>query len=107
MEVEAANFKKYDDERVELYKIIRELESKTKDNKKPYYKKLSTADELVSFLQKANGTSLKSISEVENTESKEPIQKTDSWPMPNQGLIDQLRQEILNVTKEMLNYKYL
>lgn len=37
----------------------------------------------------------------------EGLKNSENWPQANQGAIDKLRQENLNITKDLLNLKYL
>ncbi|CAI2359505.1 unnamed protein product [Moneuplotes crassus] len=118
-EEKAADFKIYDAEKSDQYKIIKDLEDQLKDyqdGKSPRKiaeaKSKAKAEEFKNFLSQVKGDSPrkeKSKPSVEDQkESKEEqITKSKDWPLPNQDIIDDLREKNKEIEKEMLNYKYL
>jgi len=112
--MKAVDFKKYDEEKSELYFVIRGLEDNIKELKeggpmKSPRKPNENAQKFKSFLKEIKGEKEEISEEKEEIveEGEKPLQKEKDWPLPNQDIIDQLRENNFKIEKEMLNYKYL
>ena len=101
---------KYDDEKDELFKIIRQLESKIENSisKSPRKKNLQ-ANELIKFISQVKGEETKKVENIERRLSSvaSNLERDKDWPLKSQDIIDELRKCNLELEKEMLNFKYL
>jgi hypothetical protein len=99
-QIKGADFKRYDEEKAELYAVIRNLEGEIEQFKNNPRNR-HTSDLFKDKIRPKK--EMKAEKEGEDEEEKKPI----DWPLLSQNIIDRLRSEKTKIEKEMLNFKYL